>query len=72
LVAKLLSRVFSAGTSPVVATVVLMALALAISCVLAFCIYRWIEVPSMAFGKRISKRFMLSPRDLKVLESSAP
>jgi peptidoglycan/LPS O-acetylase OafA/YrhL len=53
-VAKILSRFFSAGTNPIVATAILMALGLAISCALAFLMYRFIEIPLIALGRRVS------------------
>lgn len=72
LVAKILSRVFSAGTSAATATAVLMTLGLAISFSLAFLIYRFIEIPSIAFGKRVSKRFILSSSPAKVYATGPP
>lgn len=60
LVAKILSRVFSDGTNAAMATAVLLTLGLAISFSLAFLMYRFIELPSIAFGKRVSKRLILS------------
>jgi peptidoglycan/LPS O-acetylase OafA/YrhL len=60
LVAKILSGVLSDGTSAATATALLMAFGLAISCSLAFLIYRFVEIPSIAFGKRVSKRFIPS------------
>jgi peptidoglycan/LPS O-acetylase OafA/YrhL len=66
LVAKVLSRVFSDRTSATTATAVLMTSGLAISFSLAFLIYRFIERPSIAFGKRVSKRFILSTAPAKV------
>ena len=66
LVAKILSRVFSDGTSATTAAAVLMTSGLAISSGLAFLIYRFIEIPSIAFGKRVSKRFTLSSVHVKV------
>ena len=66
LVAKILSRVFSDGTSATTAAAVLMTSGLAISFSLAFLMYRFIEIPSIAFGKRVSKRFTLSSVHVKV------
>ena len=66
LLAKILSRVFSDGTSATTAAAVLMTSGLAISSGLAFLIYRFIEIPSIAFGKRVSKRFTLSSVHVKV------
>src|ERR1700733_427874 len=66
LVAKVLSRVFSDRTRATTATAVLMTSGLAISFSLAFLIYRFIERPSIAFGKRVSKRFILSTAPAKV------
>jgi peptidoglycan/LPS O-acetylase OafA/YrhL len=66
LLAKILSRVFSDGTSATTAAAVLMTSGLAISFSLAFLIYRFIEIPSIAFGKRVSKRFTLSSVHVKV------
>jgi peptidoglycan/LPS O-acetylase OafA/YrhL len=59
LVTKLLSRIFSDGTSPVVATAILLALALPVSFAISFLIYRFIEIPFIALGKRLSKRLTL-------------
>ncbi len=56
-IAKILSRVFSDGTSATTAAAVLMTSSLAISCSLAFLMYSFIEVPSIALGKRVSRRF---------------
>jgi peptidoglycan/LPS O-acetylase OafA/YrhL len=72
LVAKILSRVFSDGTSATTATVVLMTLGLAISFSLAFLIYRFVEIPSLAFGKRVSKRFMPDSAPAKVYAAGQP
>ena len=55
MVAKMLSRIFSDGTNPITATVVLMVFGLAVSLGLASLIYRFIEIPSIAFGKKVSK-----------------
>ena len=60
LIAKLLSRVFSDGTSSTTAQSVLMTIGLAISLGLAFLIHRFIEVPSIAFGKRLSRQLGLT------------
>jgi peptidoglycan/LPS O-acetylase OafA/YrhL len=54
LVAKLLSHVFTNETSSGTATVVLMVTALTVSFGAAFSIYRFIEVPSIALGKKVS------------------
>jgi peptidoglycan/LPS O-acetylase OafA/YrhL len=72
LVAKILSRVLSDGTSAATATAVLMAFGLAISFSLAFLIYRFIEIPSIAFGKRVSKRFMPASAPAKVYAAGQP
>jgi peptidoglycan/LPS O-acetylase OafA/YrhL len=56
LTAKILSRIFSDQTSSATATASLMAVALVVSLGLAFLMYRFIEVPSIAFGKRVSKQ----------------
>jgi peptidoglycan/LPS O-acetylase OafA/YrhL len=72
LVAKILSRVFSDGTSATTATAVLMTSGLAISFSLAFLIYRFIEIPSIAFGKRVSRRFILSSPPAKVYAAGPP
>jgi peptidoglycan/LPS O-acetylase OafA/YrhL len=66
LVAKLLSHVFSSETSSSTATVVLMATALTVSCGIAFSIYRLVEVPSIALGKKVSNRLTLRSGPLKV------
>jgi peptidoglycan/LPS O-acetylase OafA/YrhL len=60
IVAKVLSRVFSYGTSATMATAVLLTFGLTISLSLASLIYRFVEVPAIAFGKRVSKRLILS------------
>jgi peptidoglycan/LPS O-acetylase OafA/YrhL len=44
----------------------LMPIALAISFGLAFLLYRLVEIPSIALGKKVSKRFMLSGAPVKV------
>lgn len=59
LVAKILSLVFSRGISSGSAFLLLMAAALTISLILAFFIHRFIELPSIALGKRVSKRLSL-------------
>ena len=56
MVAKILSKIFSDGTNPITATVVLMLFSLTMSLGLATLIYRFIEIPSIAFGKNVSKR----------------
>ncbi len=66
MVAKMLSRVFSDETSSLTATVVLMVFGLTMSLGLAFLIYRFIEVPSIAFGKRASNRLALRGAPFKV------
>jgi peptidoglycan/LPS O-acetylase OafA/YrhL len=66
LVAKFLGRAFSSTTSATTATAVLMPIALAISFGLAFLLYRLVEIPSIALGKKVSKRFMLSGAPVKV------
>jgi peptidoglycan/LPS O-acetylase OafA/YrhL len=66
LVAKILSRTFSDNTNPLTATAVLMAFSLTISFALAAFIYRFIEIPSIALGKRVSKQFILSRAPMKV------
>jgi peptidoglycan/LPS O-acetylase OafA/YrhL len=59
-VAKIVSRAFSDATSPVTAIAVVIPLVLVISCILAYLLHRFVEIPSIAFGKRVSKRFFLS------------
>jgi peptidoglycan/LPS O-acetylase OafA/YrhL len=54
LTAKMLSPVFSNGTKASVATAVLLAVGLSLSGAAAFVIHRFIELPSMTFGKKIS------------------
>jgi peptidoglycan/LPS O-acetylase OafA/YrhL len=66
LVAKILSRVFSNGTSSTVATAIVMTVSLAISGGLAYLIYRFIELPSIVLGKRFSKRLAFSQAPAKV------
>jgi peptidoglycan/LPS O-acetylase OafA/YrhL len=66
LVAKILSRTFSDDTSPITATAVLMAFSLTISFVLASFIYRFVEIPLIAFGKKVSKQLILSRAPTKV------
>jgi peptidoglycan/LPS O-acetylase OafA/YrhL len=58
LVAKVLSRVFSDNTSSLTATTILMGLGLTISFAFASFIYRFVEVPSIAAGKKFSTRFI--------------
>jgi peptidoglycan/LPS O-acetylase OafA/YrhL len=66
LIAKILSRVFSDDTSPIFATAVLMAFGLMISFALASFIYRFVEIPSIAFGKRVSKQIIVTRAPIKV------
>jgi peptidoglycan/LPS O-acetylase OafA/YrhL len=66
LVAKILSRMFSDGTSPIIATAVLTGFGLTISFGLASFIYRFVEIPSIAFGKRVSNQLILSRAPMKV------
>jgi peptidoglycan/LPS O-acetylase OafA/YrhL len=72
LVAKILSHVFSDGTSAATATAVLMTSGLAISFTLAFLIYRFIEIPSIAFGKRVSRRFIPAVAPAKLYAVGPP
>ena len=65
LVAKLLSHVFSGETNSATATVVLMVSALASSLGAASLIYRFVEVPSIALGKKVSNRLTLRSRPLR-------
>jgi peptidoglycan/LPS O-acetylase OafA/YrhL len=58
-IAKMLSAVFSDQTSSTVATLVLMAFGLTASLGLASLIHRFIERPSITFGKRLSKQLGL-------------
>jgi peptidoglycan/LPS O-acetylase OafA/YrhL len=66
LLAKILSRVFSSETNAIAATAVLMAFGLPISLALASLIYRLVELPSIAIGKRVSKQLTLSHAAIKV------
>jgi peptidoglycan/LPS O-acetylase OafA/YrhL len=66
LLAKLLSRLFSDETNAIAATAVLMASGLTVSLALAFLIYRFIELPSIALGKRVSKRLILNRAVIKI------
>jgi peptidoglycan/LPS O-acetylase OafA/YrhL len=66
LLAKLLSRVFSNETSAIAATAILMAAGLTISLALASSIYRFIELPSITLGKRVSRRLVLSRAPMNV------
>ena len=66
LIAKLLSTIFSDRTSSITAATVLMASSLAVSLGLAFSIYRFVELPSIAFGKRAANRLTLRGAPLKV------
>jgi peptidoglycan/LPS O-acetylase OafA/YrhL len=66
LLAKIMSRVFSDDTSSITATAVLLGFGLTISFALALFIYRFIEIPSIAFGKRVSKQLILSRAPMKV------
>lgn len=63
LAAKVLSRVFTDRTNPIGAAAVLMTLTLVVSCGLADLIYRFVEVPSISFGKRVLNRpaFSIAP-----------
>jgi peptidoglycan/LPS O-acetylase OafA/YrhL len=54
IVAKILSRVFSDGTSASIATVALIVPGLAVSITLALLIYRTVELPFIVFGKKVS------------------
>ena len=66
LVAKILSRAFSTTTSATIAAAVLIPLALTISFGLAFLLYRFVEIPSIALGKKFSKRLTLSNAPVRV------
>jgi peptidoglycan/LPS O-acetylase OafA/YrhL len=66
LLAKLLSRVFSDETNAIAAAAVLMASGLTVSLALAFLIYRFIELPSIALGKRVSKQLILNRSVIKI------
>jgi peptidoglycan/LPS O-acetylase OafA/YrhL len=66
LLAKILTRVFTNETNAVVATAVLMAAGLTISLGLASVIYRFIELPSIALGKRVSKQLVSSRAPMNV------
>jgi peptidoglycan/LPS O-acetylase OafA/YrhL len=66
LLAKLLSRVFSDETNAIAATAVLMASGLTVSLALAFLIYRFIELPSIALGKRVSNQVTLTHAAIKM------
>jgi peptidoglycan/LPS O-acetylase OafA/YrhL len=65
-VAKVLSMKFSDATSKITATAVLTPLVLAISFGLSFLLYRYVELPSIALGKKISKRFSVRSAPVKV------
>ncbi len=56
--AKVLSRVFSNGTNAIVAGGVLTLFGLGFSILLAVVIHRFVELPTMALGKRVSNRLM--------------
>jgi len=66
LLAKILSRVFSNETNAIAATAVLMAAGLTISFGLASSIYRFVELPSIALGKRVSRQLVLSRAPMNV------
>jgi peptidoglycan/LPS O-acetylase OafA/YrhL len=66
LLAKLLSRAFSDETNAIAATAILMASGLTVSLVLAFLIYRFVELPSIALGKRISNQPVLNRAVIKI------
>jgi peptidoglycan/LPS O-acetylase OafA/YrhL len=59
LVAKVLSSVFSDATSSMTAAFALMPVGLTVSLLLAFLMYRFVELPSIALGKRVSRQFSL-------------
>jgi peptidoglycan/LPS O-acetylase OafA/YrhL len=67
LVAKILSRKFSDATTAATATAVLVPCVLAISFGLAFLIYRYVEIPSIAFGKKVSKRLDFGRTPVRVV-----
>jgi peptidoglycan/LPS O-acetylase OafA/YrhL len=66
LVAKVLSLKLSDATATSIATAVLLPVVLAISCCLAFLLYRYIELPFIALGKRVSKRLSASRTPVQV------
>jgi peptidoglycan/LPS O-acetylase OafA/YrhL len=66
LLAKILSRVFTNETNAIAATAVLMAAGLTISLGLASAIYRFIELPSITLGKRVSKQLVSSRAPMNV------
>jgi peptidoglycan/LPS O-acetylase OafA/YrhL len=66
LLAKILSRVFTNETNAIAATGVLMAAGLAISLGLASSMYRFVELPSIALGKRVSRQLVSSRAPMNV------
>jgi exopolysaccharide production protein ExoZ len=66
LLAKLLSRAFSDETNAIAATAILMASGLTVSLALAFLIYRFVELPSIALGKRVSNQPILNRAAIKI------
>jgi peptidoglycan/LPS O-acetylase OafA/YrhL len=66
LLAKILSRVFTNETNAIAATAILMAAGLTISLGLASAIYRFIELPSIALGKRVSMQLVSSRAPMNV------
>jgi peptidoglycan/LPS O-acetylase OafA/YrhL len=66
LLAKVLSRVFSNGTNAIAATAVLTATGLTISLGLASSIYHFVELPSIALGKRVSRQLVVSRAPMNV------
>jgi peptidoglycan/LPS O-acetylase OafA/YrhL len=59
-VAKVLGRVFTAQTNPIAATGVLMVVSLSVSLGLASLMYRFVEIPSIALGKRLTSQLFLN------------
>jgi peptidoglycan/LPS O-acetylase OafA/YrhL len=66
LLAKILSRVFTDDTNAIAATAVLMAAGLTISLGLASSMYRFVELPSIALGKRVSRKLVSSHAPMNV------
>jgi len=66
LVAKIASRFFTDQTRTTIATGVLMAFAIPVSLLLASFLYRYVEIPAIAMGKRVSRRLVSNPTPLGV------
>jgi exopolysaccharide production protein ExoZ len=66
LLAKTLSRVFTNETNAIGAMAILMAAGLSISLGLASCMYRFVELPSIALGKRVTRQLVSTQAPMSV------